>query len=123
MAQKNINARFQNKHDVEANWLNVENFIPLQGEIIIYDIDENYNYERVKIGDGIQNVNDLPFSVNNHTHSASDISLGILPVERGGTGYSSITDEICTTARYRASSLHSSETDPTINGTICWTYE
>lgn len=65
MAQKNINARFQNKHDVEANWLNVENFIPLQGEIIIYDIDENYNYERVKIGDGIKNINALPFITDN----------------------------------------------------------
>jgi hypothetical protein len=29
--------------------------------LIVYDIDENYNYERFKIGDGSSNVNDLPF--------------------------------------------------------------
>ena len=61
MAQKNINARLQNKHDVEANWVNAIDFIPLQGEIIVYDVDENYNYERIKIGDGTTKINDLSF--------------------------------------------------------------
>lgn len=64
MAQKNINARFQNKHDVEANWLNLTNFIPLQGEFIIYDPDENYSYPRVKVGDGVLDINTLPFITN-----------------------------------------------------------
>lgn len=62
MAEKIINGRIINKHDIEANWLKAENFIPKQGEIIIYDVDENYNYERMKIGDGVHVVNDLPFS-------------------------------------------------------------
>ena len=61
MAQKNINARFQNKHDVEVSWLNLTNFIPLQGEFIIYDPDENYSYPRVKVGDGVLDINSLPF--------------------------------------------------------------
>ena len=61
MAQKNINARFQNKHDVEASWLNLTNFIPLQGEFIIYDPDENYTHPRVKVGDGVSDINALPF--------------------------------------------------------------
>lgn len=64
MAQKNINARFQNKHDVEASWLNLTNFIPLQGELIIYDPDENYSYPRVKVGDGVLDINTLPFITN-----------------------------------------------------------
>ena len=71
-----IKSRIVHKHDIEANWLQAVNFIPRQGEIIIYDaeVTENgdylplpttrrfpYPYERFKIGDGFTNVNDLPF--------------------------------------------------------------
>lgn len=58
---KTINTRIQNKHDIESNWLKAINFIPKDGEIIIYDIDENYTYPRLKIGNGIDTVNNLPF--------------------------------------------------------------
>ena len=61
MAEKNINSRIINKHDIQENWEKAINFIPLIGEIIIYDCDENYNYERIKIGDGKTKVNSLPF--------------------------------------------------------------
>lgn len=61
MAEKILTGRIVQKHDVESNWLKATNFTPKQGEVIIYDIDENYSYERIKIGDGVQNVNDLPF--------------------------------------------------------------
>lgn len=61
MNEKMFNTRIIHKHDSEANWNKAVNFIPIQGEIIVYDIDETYNYERVKIGDGIRKVNDLPF--------------------------------------------------------------
>lgn len=66
MANKNINARFQNKHDIEANWLTLENFIPMQGEIIVYDVDSSHNFIRVKVGDGSNNINNLPFITDNH---------------------------------------------------------
>lgn len=59
--EKNINSRIQHKHDTEANWNKATNFIPKQGELIVYDIDENYDYQRIKIGDGVTNVNELPF--------------------------------------------------------------
>ena len=59
--EKNMNARIQHKHDIEANWNKAINFIPKAGEIIIYDIDENYNYSRFKIGDGVRTINDLEF--------------------------------------------------------------
>lgn len=55
-----IRTRIIQKHDIAQNWENSE-LIPLQGEIIIYDIDENYNYERIKIGDGVTLAKDLPF--------------------------------------------------------------
>lgn len=47
----------------------------------------------------------------------------VVPVDRGGTGYSTMVDTIYTTARYRASTLHSTETAPAFNGAIAWTYE
>ena len=53
MVTKNIPSRIVNKHDIEANWIKAVNFIPERGEIIVYDIDDNYTYERFKIGDGI----------------------------------------------------------------------
>lgn len=59
---KNIKSRIVHKHDIETNWLKATNFIPKQGEIIIYDIDDNYDYERFKIGDGQTVVSELPFS-------------------------------------------------------------
>ena len=61
MAEKTINGRIINKHDIEANWLKAENFVPKNGEIIIYDIDDSYDYTRIKIGDGTTVVNLLPF--------------------------------------------------------------
>ncbi len=63
MAEKTLNnIRIVNKHDTEENWLKATGFTPKQGELIVYDIDDNYDYERIKIGDGVQNVNDLPFT-------------------------------------------------------------
>ena len=61
MAEKIITGRIVQKHAVEANWLLATNFTPKQGEIIVYDKDSTYNYERLKIGDGLTNVNSLPF--------------------------------------------------------------
>jgi hypothetical protein len=66
MAEKKIKTRIQQKHDIEANWELATNFIPMAGELIIYDIDANYSYERFKIGDGVTNVNSLPFTINAH---------------------------------------------------------
>lgn len=62
MAEKNFNTRIVHKHDTEENWNKATNFIPKQGEIIVYDPDTNCRYSRMKIGDGIRNVSDLPFA-------------------------------------------------------------
>ena len=58
---KEIASRIVLKHDTEANWNNASSFIPKQGEVIVYDIDDVYYYERVKIGDGVTTVTNLPF--------------------------------------------------------------
>ena len=62
MAEKTIKTRIIHKHDTEENWNKAINFIPKQGEIIVYDVDATHAYERFKIGDGVTNVNSLPFS-------------------------------------------------------------
>ena len=59
--EKNMNTRVQHKHDIEANWNKALNFIPKAGEIIIYDIDENHNYPRIKVGDGVKIIANLKF--------------------------------------------------------------
>lgn len=64
MSEKNILSRVQHKHDIEANWIKAVNFIPKKAELIVYDPDENFDYSRAKIGDGIKNVNDLPFIID-----------------------------------------------------------
>lgn len=56
-----IKTRILNKHDTEVNWNNTPNFTPKPGELIIYDKDANYNYPRLKIGDGSTKVGLLPF--------------------------------------------------------------
>lgn len=61
MANKNLNARIVLKHDTEENWLKAQNFIPLTGEIVIYDADENNTKPRMKVGNGTDAVNALPF--------------------------------------------------------------
>ena len=63
--EKQIRARQQQKHDIEANWLLAGNkgFVPLEGEIIVYDKDENNSNIRLKVGDGVTTVTNLPFYV------------------------------------------------------------
>lgn len=60
--EKKINSRIVHKHDTEVNWNKATNFVPLKGEIIIYDIDSTHNEARIKIGNGSTTVINLPFS-------------------------------------------------------------
>ena len=85
---KKIATRIIQKHDLEVNWLNAAGFIPMRGELIIYDSEidadgsvldhpadrDPYDYARFKIGDGLTSVNELPFALDNHTHTASQIT-------------------------------------------------
>ena len=47
------------KVDTAVNWEKAVNYIPDVFTIIVYEIENNT--PRVKIGDGIHKVNDLPF--------------------------------------------------------------
>ncbi len=73
---KTFKTRIIQKHDIEANWQKATNFVPKNGEIIVYDIDSNHNYERIKIGDGEHIPNNLPFVTDNYyTKSETDTKL------------------------------------------------
>lgn len=79
MSEKTIKGRLVLKHDIAENWAKATSFVPKQGEAIIYDIDTDYSYERLKIGDGVQNVNDLPFvddPIKELLSEKADISAG-----------------------------------------------
>ena len=67
--EKNLLGRIIHKHDIESNWNRAVNFVPKQGEIIVYDIDEVYSYERFKIGDGQTLAMDLPFYLESEMES------------------------------------------------------
>ena len=67
------NMRIQLKRDITANWNNARGFIPLEGEVIIYEdyqvIRQEINGQEqlitipgIKIGDGKTYVQDLPFT-------------------------------------------------------------
>jgi hypothetical protein len=56
MANKTFQGRIVQKHDTKANWEKATNFIPLKGEIILYD-----DLNEIKIGDGTTKINDLDF--------------------------------------------------------------
>ena len=72
MNGKTLKSRIVHKHDIEANWRLATNFTPLQGEMIRYDPDENNTNHRVKIGDGVTNVNDLKFIDDNKVDNLNE---------------------------------------------------
>lgn len=61
MGKNTVHTRIQLKNDTEANWNRAINFVPLQGELIIYSADESHPFSRIKIGDGETTVINLPF--------------------------------------------------------------
>lgn len=72
MANKTIKTRIQCKHDTATNWANASGFIPLAGELIIYDKDAT-NPVRIKIGDGVTPVTQLPFFTDTFTLTSDGV--------------------------------------------------
>ena len=71
-----VNTRIKLKRDTTENWNNARGFIPLRGEVIIYDdyetktwtemeygeeVTKTVNIPNIKVGDGMAYVQDLPF--------------------------------------------------------------
>lgn len=101
MNVKQLRARVQHKHKTEAEWyldvyvsagsteLRGDPFIPLSGELIVFDKDVTYDYDRIKFGDGETNVMELPFASAGYTleKDGSNILL-----KKNGVVISTITD-------------------------------
>lgn len=101
-----MNGRISHKHDFEGNWLAATNFIPLDGELIIYDKEtandvpsklrnntslrsNPIEHVRFKIGDGSTNVNLLPFIVPGNIHEG----IGVVSIA-GGTNDKTLANKI-----------------------------
>jgi hypothetical protein len=74
MNEKKINARFIPKGDIEANWRKALGFIPHDKEIIVYKPDENNEKARLKIGDGVSGVNELPFAISQPDYLQNNVN-------------------------------------------------
>lgn len=118
------------------DWNNIKNKPELYTKNEIYnknEVDTSLNTKQDKsnlvtsIGanstDGQYPSAKLLYTTTQQLNTAIQNISGIVSVERGGTGCSSIVDTTYTNARYRASSLHATETTPSGNGVIAWQYE
>lgn len=65
MSEKKLTTRVQQKADTKANWEKATNFVPLKGEYIYYS-----DLNRVKVGDGVKKVGELPFLADSDTHQS-----------------------------------------------------
>ena len=69
----NVKAHVVNKHDIEANWNKAVNFIPKAGEIIVYEVDDNHDGPRFKVGNGKDTITNLPFSASKYKYITEDV--------------------------------------------------
>jgi len=67
IANNTIKTRIRLKSDTEANWNKAgpkdgsAGFVPLAGELIVYNADATHPFSRLKVGDGNTNIVSLPF--------------------------------------------------------------
>lgn len=81
MADKNFKARIVNKNGTSAEWEKATSFVPKKGELILYT-----DLNKIKIGDGVTKVNDLPFSDDDKVSKAGDTMTGDLRFNKQMTG-------------------------------------
>ena len=91
--EKYLNSRIVHKHDTEENWNKATNFIPKKGELIVYDKDSTYDYERFKIGDGVTVVSNLAFATYKTTiDSTLSVSGNAADAKATGDAISNLSD-------------------------------
>jgi hypothetical protein len=56
---KTIKTRLQHKRGTASDWSNAATFVPLEGELILYT--EEGAAPKMKFGDGVTTVGNLPF--------------------------------------------------------------
>ena len=78
-----LSLRLIHTHDTQANWDKCVDFIPKAGEVIVYDTDENFSYERFKIGDGVTKLSELQFTVDKIVESILHVENNIVYADAG----------------------------------------
>ena len=107
MANKTFQGRIIQKHDTKANWDKATNFVPLKGEIIVYD-----DLKKIKIGDGATKVGSLTFINDLDTLAAiaktgsyndlknkptiPSVGNGTLTIQKNGTSVGTFTANAAT---------------------------
>ena len=75
----------QPKIEAAHDWEKAKNFIPRKNQIIIYDgvkVDGKYiEPPRIKIGDGVTTVNNLPFESSISVNYLEESDKGILIID------------------------------------------
>ena len=56
-----VDSRVCMKMDTEQHWNEHPSFVPLAGELIVYSTDATHSYVRLKVGNGVTTVDNLPF--------------------------------------------------------------
>lgn len=64
MKDSNMKARISQLHKTEAQWDSIPNFVPFNGEFILFDPDKQHAYTRLKVGDGNTPLRRLPFFID-----------------------------------------------------------
>jgi hypothetical protein len=78
-----MKARISQLCKTEAEWDNLFDFVPFKGEAIIFNPDKQYSYARVKIGDGLTKLKDLPFFIDSSIHDFINNHLNNLVIDAG----------------------------------------
>jgi hypothetical protein len=108
--EKTMKGRVINKHRTEQEWYSsvykadgsfVDSpFIPLDGELIIYDPDDVNKERRFKFGDGKRYVTDLPFAVNTASGSGDNSLQFAGATEATGEGSIAMGDQSSSVTDY-----------------------
>ena len=90
-----IKGRTIYKHMTEAEWManNNQSYIPAASEKVIYDADDKHPCARIKIGDGINQVCNLPFVIDTTVSNWAREAAVPSGVYRGSTNPDELVDE------------------------------
>jgi len=72
---KTVKERFTVKHEKAEDWAKAKNFIPLSGEICIYEFEGQP--PKIKVGNGKDKIEDLPF-ISESENKAPIVQNGVL---------------------------------------------
>lgn len=118
MSEKKLTTRIQQKTDTKANWDKANNFVPLKGEYIYYS-----DLHKVKVGDGVKKVGELPFLADSDTHYITHAYVGVTNANSNaattnGNTYLKVYDDTTKRAEFRISGSGATTVSSDASGNI-----